>query len=59
MDLSKPYTKKMNKHILPGLRIYSKFFYGDVRDPLKVYRGKDCSQLRWRAGLQEDRLKFY
>ena len=37
-----PYTKEVNQHIPSGLCVYSKFAYGDVDDPLKLYRGKDC-----------------
>ena len=36
------YAKKVNKHLPSGFCVYSKFAYGDVEDPLKVYRGKDC-----------------
>ena len=32
----------VNKHVPSGFCVYSKFAYGDVSDPLKVYRGKDC-----------------
>ena len=41
-DENKPYTKKMNKHVPSGWCTYSKFAYGDVSDPLTLYRGKDC-----------------
>ena len=36
--------KKMNRHTPSGWCTYSKFSYGDVSDPLKVYRGKDCAE---------------
>ena len=42
---NKPYTKKVNRHIPSGFCIYSKFAYGEVKDPLKLYRGKDCVQV--------------
>ena len=32
----------VNKHTPSGWCVYSKFAYGDVPDPLKAYRGKDC-----------------
>ena len=35
------YTTKVNQHIPSGWCIYSKFTYGDVKDPLRIYRGKD------------------
>ena len=42
---NKPYTKKVNWHIPSGFCVYSKFAYGEVKDPLKLYRGKDCIQV--------------
>ena len=42
---NKSYTKKVNQHIPSGFCIYSKFAYGEVKDPLKLYRGKDCVQV--------------
>ena len=36
------YTEKINTHVPSGWCVYSKFAYGDVPDPLKLYRGKDC-----------------
>ena len=33
-----PYTKEINQHISSGFCLYSKFAYGDVKDPLKLYR---------------------
>ena len=41
-DQSEAYTTKVNWHIPSGWRVYSKFTYGKVDDPLKHYRGKDC-----------------
>ncbi|XP_057296236.1 uncharacterized protein LOC130625189 [Hydractinia symbiolongicarpus] len=35
-------TKKLNKHVPSGWCTYSIFAYGDVPDPLAVYRGEDC-----------------
>ena len=37
-----PYTSKVNQHIPSGWCVYSKFMYGEVKDPLTIYRGKDC-----------------
>ena len=39
-DPEEPYTKEVNQHIPSGYCIYSKFVYGDVKDPLTIYRGK-------------------
>ena len=36
------YTKEINQHIPSGFRVYSKFAYGEVENPLKLYRGEDC-----------------
>ena len=36
------YTSEVTKHSPSGWCIYSKFTYGEVKDPLKRYRGKDC-----------------
>ena len=41
-DPSKPYTKEVNQHIPSGFCIYSKFAYGEVENPLELYRGEDC-----------------
>ena len=40
-----PYTKEINQHILSAFCVYSKFAYEDVKDPLKLYRGKDCVEV--------------
>ena len=42
---NEPYTKKVNRHIPSGFCVYSKFAYGEIKDPLKLYRGKDCVQV--------------
>ena len=36
------YTEKINTHAPSGWCVHSTFAYGDVPDPLKMYRGKDC-----------------
>ena len=41
-DPNKPYINNVNRHIPSGWCIYSKFAYGDVKDPLTIYRGEDC-----------------
>ena len=33
------YMEKINRHVLPG------FAYGDVPDPFKIYRDKDCGKV--------------
>ena len=37
-----PYTSEVTKHSPSGWCVYSRFAYGEVKDPLKLYRGKDC-----------------
>ena len=39
------HTKEINKHIHSGFCVYSKFAYGKVKDPLKLYKGEDCVQV--------------
>ena len=42
-DPEKSSIEKINTHIPSGWCTYSKFVYGDVPDPLMVYRGKSCT----------------
>ena len=35
-------TRDINIHVPSGWCIHSEFSYGEVKDPLKLYRGKDC-----------------
>ena len=37
-----PYTEKINTHVPSGWSVHSTFNYGEVPDPSKMYRGKDC-----------------
>ena len=39
---NQPYTNEVNQHTPSGWYVYNKFAYGDVDNPLKLYRGKDC-----------------
>ena len=41
-DPTKPYTNEVNQHTPSGWCVYSKFAYGEVVTPLRIYRGKDC-----------------
>ena len=41
-DPSQPYTNEVNQHTPSGWCVYSKFAYGDVDNPLRLHRGKDC-----------------
>ena len=35
-------TRRINVHVPSGWCINSEFAYGEVKDPLELYRGKDC-----------------
>ena len=39
---NQPYTNEVNQHTPSGWCVYRKFAYGDVDNPLRIYRGKDC-----------------
>ena len=39
---NQPYTNEVNQHTPSGWSVYSKFAYGDIDNPLRTYRGKDC-----------------
>ena len=39
---NQPYTNQVNQHMPSGWCVHSKFAYGDVDNPLRTYRGKDC-----------------
>ena len=41
-DPAQPYTMNSNKHIPSGWCVYSKLAYGDINNPLKLYRDEDC-----------------
>ena len=41
-DPNQPYRQLVKKHVSSGWCVYSKFAYDEVKDPLKLYRGKDC-----------------
>ena len=44
-DPDKPYTKEINQHIPSGFCVYSKFAYGEVENPLELYRCEDCVEV--------------
>ena len=39
------YTKVINDHIPSGFCVNSKFAYGEVENPLKLYRSEDCVEV--------------
>ena len=41
-NTNQPYTNEVSQHTPSDWCVYSKFAYGDVDNPLRLYRGKDC-----------------
>ena len=41
---SQTYSNEVNQHTPSGWCVYSKFAYGDVDNPQRLYRGKDCTE---------------
>ena len=39
---NQPYTNEFNQHMPSGWCVCSKFANGDIDNPLRLYRGKDC-----------------
>ena len=39
---NQPYTNAVNQHTPSGWCVYSRFAYGDIDNPLRTHRGKDC-----------------
>ena len=39
------YTKRINRHVPSRFCTYSRCAYGEVKDSLKLYRGKDCIEV--------------
>ena len=58
-DPNQPYTTNVNQHISSGWCVYSKFAYGDVKDPLTIYRGKDCVEKFCEYIRQEPRRLYH
>ena len=58
LDPNQPYTSEVNQHISSGWCIYSKFAHGEVKDPLKLYRGKDCVE-KFYDHIKEEAHRLY
>ena len=56
---NQPYTNEVNQHTPSGWCVYSKFAYGDVDDPLRIYRGKDCIETFCNYIKEEARRLFH
>ena len=52
------YMEKINKHVASGWCVHSTFAYGDVPDPLKMYRGKDCVE-KFVEYIEEEVKRLY
>ena len=53
-----PYTEKINTHVSSGWCVHSTFAYGDVPDPLKMYRGKECVE-KFAEHIDEEVKRLY
>lgn len=51
-------TRKINKHVASGWCTYSKFAYGNLPNPLRVYCGKDCVK-RFVDHLEDEVKRLY
>ena len=54
ITVEESYTEKINNHIPSGFCVYSKFAYGKVKNPLKLYRGENgvevfCDYISYKA----------
>ena len=52
------YTKEVNQHIPSGFCVCSKFAYGKVENPLKLYRGKNCVE-KFCDHIKEEAHRLY
>ena len=52
------YIEKINKHVPSGWCVHSIFAYGDVPNPLKMYRGKDCVE-KFVECIEEEVKRLY
>ena len=56
---SQPYTNEDNQQTPTGWYVYSKFAYGDVDNPLRTYRGKNCIETCWNYIKGEARRLYH
>ena len=52
-------TRGINVHTPSGWCVRSEFAYGEVKDPLKLYRGKDCVQKFCDHVIEEARRLYH
>ena len=53
-----PYTEKINTNVPSGWCVHSTFDYGDMSDPLKMYRAKDCVE-KFVEHIEEEVKRLY
>ena len=53
-----PYMEEINTHVPSGWCVNSTFTYGDVPEPLKMYRGKDCVE-KFIEYIEEEVKRLY
>ena len=56
--VGKDYIKEVNQHIPSGFCVYSKFAYGGVENPLRLYRGEDCVE-KFCDHIKEEAKRLY
>ena len=49
---------KISKHVPSGWCVHSTFAYGDIRNPLKLYRGRDCVE-KFVEYIEEEVKRLY
>ena len=55
---NEPYTKEGNQHIPCRFCVYSEFAYGEVENPLELYRGQDCAR-KFCDYIKEEAKRLY
>ena len=53
-----PYTLEVAKHSPSGWCVHSKFAYREVKDQLKLYRGKDCLE-KFCDNIRQEARRLY
>ena len=53
-----PYTEKINTYVPSGWCVHSTFSYGNVPDPLNMYRGKNCVE-KFVEYIEDEEKRLY
>ena len=51
-------TRDINHYIPPGFCTYTRFVYGEIEDPLRLHRGKDCVKV-FCNHIEEEAKRLY